>query len=307
MPDRIDRRSFLARGAVAPPGWPPPAGGRPPGRLQLRSGHVGHSPAGRATASPAPRPRRAAASIFGVEAEEQGFDPATGRFDETGVLYARTVFDPLTIIAERRQRPALPGQVGDPQRGLLGMDDRRAPGRAVPRRHHLRRRGHRRQHRALPHRGSSASPSAAVGQDQRHQRRTDTVTITLNQPWVPFPAYLTGGIGGQGGYIIAPSMIANTNGVQQPVGTGPFKFEEWVPNDHFTSKRNPHYWRTGLSLSRPGHLPAHHRRRLPGQRPQGGHHRHHAHRRTRGASCSSATTPASATSTTPSTSWVSPT
>ena len=37
--------------------------------------------------------------MFGVEAEEQGFDPATGRFDETGVLYARTVFDPLTIIA----------------------------------------------------------------------------------------------------------------------------------------------------------------------------------------------------------------
>ena len=46
----------------------------------------------------------------------------------------------------------------------------------------------------------------------------ETVTITLNQTWVPFPTYLTGGIGGQGGYIIAPSMIANKNGGHAPGG-----------------------------------------------------------------------------------------
>jgi ABC-type transport system substrate-binding protein len=40
----------------------------------------------------------------------------------------------------------------------------------------------------------------------------DTVTVTLKQPWVPFPAYLAGGIGGQPGYIAAPSMIANPKG-----------------------------------------------------------------------------------------------
>ena len=68
--------------------------------------------------------------------------------------------------------------------------------------------------------------------------------INLKQPWVPFPFYLAGGIGGQLGYIIAPAMIAaGTNGTDQPVGTGPFKFDEWVPNDHFTATANPHYWR----------------------------------------------------------------
>ena len=75
---------------------------------------------------------------------------------------------------------------------------------------------------------------------------SNTVTVTLKQPWVPFPAYLAGGIGGQPGYIAAPAMIANPKGSEQPIGTGPFKFKEWVPNDHFTAIRNTDYWRKGL-------------------------------------------------------------
>ena len=68
----------------------------------------------------------------------------------------------------------------------------------------------------------------------------NTVVITLKQPWVPFAYYLAGGIGGQVGYIVAPSMIAHPNGSQtNPVGTGPFKFSEWVPNDHFTCGQEP--------------------------------------------------------------------
>jgi ABC-type transport system substrate-binding protein len=192
-------------------------------------------------------PKKGGSLTFGVEAEEQGFDPATGRFDETGVLYARTVFDPLTIIAQDGSvQPYLAKSVTpNPDYSVWTIGVR--PGVKF-------------------HDGTTCDAAAIAGSIEHFLTGelgitltpslkkvggitvTDpnTVTITLIQPWVPFPTYLTGGIGGQGGYIVAPSMIADKNGGSNPVGTGPFVFDQWVPNDHFTSKRNPNYWMAGL-------------------------------------------------------------
>ena len=50
----------------------------------------------------------------------------------------------------------------------------------------------------------------------------------MKTPWVPFDYYLTGGIGGQFAFIAEPTGWppgSQTN----PIGTGPFVFEEWVP------------------------------------------------------------------------------
>ena len=44
------------------------------------------------------KPKKGGSLVFGVDAEESGFDPTQARFDEVGVMYARTVFDPLTIV-----------------------------------------------------------------------------------------------------------------------------------------------------------------------------------------------------------------
>jgi ABC-type transport system substrate-binding protein len=42
------------------------------------------------------------------------------------------------------------------------------------------------------------------------------------------------------------AATANPSSAPTPVGTGPFVYSQWQPNDHFTATRNPHYWRKGL-------------------------------------------------------------
>ena len=65
----------------------------------------------------------------------------------------------------------------------------------------------------------------------------------MKAPWAPFPYYLAQA---QTGYIAAPSMLNSPDGgTANPIGTGPFVFQDWVPNSHMTATRNPHYWRKG--------------------------------------------------------------
>jgi len=66
-----------------------------------------------------------------------------------------------------------------------------------------------------------------------------TVRIHLKRPWAPFldaaSLYYR---------IVSPAGVKKAGDQdfgRQPVGTGPFRFVEWVPNDHITLERNPDY------------------------------------------------------------------
>jgi len=69
-----------------------------------------------------------------------------------------------------------------------------------------------------------------------------TVEVKTNKPAAIFPALLTSF------EIIPPSVYEDTsadnlaNVAQKPVGSGPYKFVEWVRDDHITLEANPDYW-----------------------------------------------------------------
>src|SRR6516225_3157758 len=94
MVSRFDRRTLLAGSAAAAAGF---AGASALGLgLDDLAGAATNGP-GRNGVS-LKKPKKGGSLTFGVDAEEQGFDPTQARFDEVGVMYARTVFDPLTIV-----------------------------------------------------------------------------------------------------------------------------------------------------------------------------------------------------------------
>ena len=70
-----------------------------------------------------------------------------------------------------------------------------------------------------------------------------TLQFTMSQPWSTFPDTMATQVGS----IAAPAMInAPDGGVRNPIGTGPFSFESWVPDNKLEVKKNPNYWRSGL-------------------------------------------------------------
>ncbi len=244
MTDRIDRRSFLAKSAVV-------GGGIAAGSVLAACGSSGASsnpgsgsssgthPDGISSATPKP----GGALTMGVDAEEKGFSPTQGTFDEVGIMYARTVFDTLMILdINGKPQPNLAQSVTTNSDGTVWTITMRP--------------------NLTFHNGTPCDASAVAANFKAHQASLLTgpaltpiqsivvtsplvVTITMKTPWVPFDFYLCGGIGAQFAFVAEPTWLA-TGSQTNPVGTGPFIFQEWIPNDHFTATKNPNYWRTGM-------------------------------------------------------------
>jgi len=69
-----------------------------------------------------------------------------------------------------------------------------------------------------------------------------TFQVTLKQPFCPFLTSMTNGLVPK--HLLQNSADINTDpfGTKSPVGTGPYKFSEWVKDDHVTLVANPNYW-----------------------------------------------------------------
>ncbi|MGH0053962.1 MAG: ABC transporter substrate-binding protein [Sphaerochaetaceae bacterium] len=69
-----------------------------------------------------------------------------------------------------------------------------------------------------------------------------TVVVVLSSPSAPLLSTLASGWGA----ILPASLIDEGHDFgQQPVGTGPFKLQEWIPDNSITLEKNDAYWMSG--------------------------------------------------------------
>ena len=286
MPDRIEppfvSRCSRRRGRRwhrRRRGWGPAA----PRRLQLRPRYQpGCNEVDRltATASPPPRRKGGRSSSASRPRSRASTPPRPLRRDRGALRPDR--LRPAHHHRQRRQRPALPGPgQSRPTRttrcGPYGV----RPGRPVPRRHpcdaaaiagSL-------EHFKAP---ASASPSPVWPKPTPSPPSGDTVTVTLKQPWVPFPAYLAGGIGGQPWLHHRPVHDRQPQRVGAARRHRAIRFKEWVAQRPLHRDAQPRLLAHRSALPGLGSPTAPSSTPSTGQRPRSRQHRHHAHRPARG-------------------------
>jgi len=237
MSHSYDRRSFLAGGLALG------AGAAMLGALGDEAGEAGAAATngpGRNGVSSA-KPKRGGSLTMGIDTEESGFDPSTARWDEGGFLYGRTVFDPIAIVnAAGGVEPYLAESITSNadftaftitlRPGIVFHDGTPLDANAL--------------HLNIEKQATSILTGPAFADQIASASVTGPLAVTINMKtsWAPFPYYLAQA---QTGYVAAPSMLNNPNGTSHPIGTGPFVFQDWVPNSHMTATANPHYWRKG--------------------------------------------------------------
>jgi peptide/nickel transport system substrate-binding protein len=240
----FSRRTFLSRGAAV--GGAVALGA---GSSALLSGCSSSPSTSSTTAATGGKPGvgtgnpvRGGALTIGTIAEIDGFYPPTNHWDSNGFLYANAVYDPLmAVAADGSTQPYLAQSVASNTtfdvwtiklRPGIKFHDGSELTSAVVKANFVALQASALTGVALRQIGSVTTPDSM------------TVVFNLTGPNPTFPSALTT----QVGYVVAESMIekasAGGSGTIVPVGTGPFVYSQWEPNDFFTCARNPSYWQS---------------------------------------------------------------
>ncbi len=208
------------------------------------SGSAEATSAPEATAAPAARePQYGGTLVFGLEAETtNGLNPVTAQAAVSGHLLFRAIYETLTIEGEDGEALPLILESMTPnddytewvmtmRPGITFHDGTPADGAALKR--HLEELG-------------KGTLTGIVMRDLEIQsiEVVDDLSakMTLGRSVATLPNWFTSHLG----YLTSPSMhdLGPEESTRNPIGTGPFMLEEWIPNEVTRLVRNPNYWRT---------------------------------------------------------------
>ncbi|NUS06368.1 MAG: ABC transporter substrate-binding protein, partial [Nonomuraea sp.] len=179
--------------------------------------------------------------VYGLSADANGFNPVTDQFAAQSYSMAGAIIEPLVSVDSNGDwKPYLaqsltPNDTYDEwtikvRDGISFSDGIRLTGDIV---------------KANLEAQKASALNAAVFVPVKGFQLVDpmTVKVELNQPWVAFPYYLAAQIG----MVVPPASLNDPKSASlKPVGTGPFVFKEYVPDNRMVVTRNPNYWRKDL-------------------------------------------------------------
>lgn len=191
----------------------------------------------RAPSGPA---QRGGSLAVGLAAETNGWNPTQGQWSASSYLVANAIFDPLMVFDDQaRPQPYLAAAMTpnedftswriDLRPGVEFQDGTPLDGEAVAENLETAR---------------TSGITSLVLRDVTAIVADGplAVRVTTARPFSTLPLVLAG----QPGYMAAPAQLADPDGARHPVGTGPFRFVSWTPDQSLRAERNPRYWREGL-------------------------------------------------------------
>jgi peptide/nickel transport system substrate-binding protein len=174
--------------------------------------------------------------VYGLEAESDGWNPSNSKWAPSGLEVARAVFDTLTAYdADLEAQPYLAESL-TPNDDYTQWTIRLRPGVTL--------------HSGKPVTAEVVKANfeflkaAVLTQDAFEPIESFAtageldVVVNMKRPWVNYPYSLTTQIG----VVADPEWLEETERTN-PVGTGPFRFREWIPDNRLVVERNPDYWR----------------------------------------------------------------
>jgi ABC-type transport system substrate-binding protein len=175
--------------------------------------------------------------VYGLEAESDGWNPSNSKWAPSGLMVARAVFDTLTAYdVDLNAEPFLAERL-TPNADYTQWTVTLRPGITL---HNGRKVDAEVVKANFEYLKSSVLTSSAFEPVESFDTNGELgVVVNMKRPWVNYPYSLATQIG----VVADPDWLASGS-QDNPIGTGPFVFAQWVPDSKLIVNRNPGYWQT---------------------------------------------------------------